>query len=238
VYVPTILVGTLPWTWVVFRQWREVLGVLVPRTWRRMADRDPAGLFLVSWIVGSIVVFSLAQSRLHLYLLPLAAPTAILVARVLAPRWSWSRHAIGWLTIWMLALVGLRAGFAHAEVRRDARRMAREIASVVATQGSDELVFVGARPVFGLSLYLDLEIEHVAPNEQALRDSECRYCTGLLRDELRDRERWLFLVAPRWRDVFLRQVERADKRATLEGSVAAGEIYRVTDAPHDARTTR
>jgi len=231
VYVPTILLGTLPWTWVAIRRWRDVVAIVVPRTWRQMATRDAVGLFLVSWIVGAIVVFSVAQSRLQLYLLPLAPPAALLIARTLAPRWRWSRPTLTWLAIWILALVGLRAGFAHVEVRRDARRTAREIAAVVDTTPFNEIVFVGTRPIFGLSLYLDLEVEHVAPNQQVLRESECRYCTGLLRDELRDRERRLFLVPPRWRDVFLRQVERAGSTATLEGTIAVGEIYRVTDAP-------
>ncbi len=231
VYVPTILVGMLPWTWVAFRRWRGVVSIVVPRTWRDMARRDPVGLFLASWIVGAIVVFSLAQSRLQLYLLPLAPPAALLVARALASGWRWSRRTVGWIAIWMIALVGLRAGFAHAGIHRDARRMAHDIAAAVDTTPFNEIVFVGTRPIFGLSLYLDLEVEHVAPNQQALRESECHYCTGLLRDELRNDERWLFLVSPRWRDVFLRQVERAGKRATLEGAVSAGEIYRVSRAP-------
>ncbi|AKU91982.1 ArnT family glycosyltransferase [Vulgatibacter incomptus] len=78
-YLPLVLFGCGPWIWFGARAaWvrRHALRA------RSLLQASPAAL-LALWIVPPLVVFSLARSRLPLYVLPLCAPMALLLARAL-----------------------------------------------------------------------------------------------------------------------------------------------------------
>ncbi|NNC24919.1 glycosyltransferase, partial [Salinisphaera sp. USBA-960] len=64
IYLPTLLLGTLPWTGELLR-WARALPARV-RAWReRQARAEQAGaLLLALWIALPLLVFCLAQSRL------------------------------------------------------------------------------------------------------------------------------------------------------------------------------
>jgi hypothetical protein len=74
VYAPTLLLGTMPWTPVLWRWARGLPADL--RRWRKPETRagDAAGLLLALWVLLPLLVFCLARSRLPLYLLPLFLP--------------------------------------------------------------------------------------------------------------------------------------------------------------------
>lgn len=131
VYGPTLLVGFAPWaahSVLRLRSW-------VPRAWR---DRHGASaaprieLLLVLWIALPMAVFVLAPSRLPLYLLPLAAPVAILahLAQTRDPlRTSRRREKlVGRFVAAALLLIGVRAWAASIDHYRDSRGAAKEIA--------------------------------------------------------------------------------------------------------------
>ncbi|PKM14669.1 MAG: hypothetical protein CVV12_12645 [Gammaproteobacteria bacterium HGW-Gammaproteobacteria-2] len=107
VYLPTLLLGSLPWG-------VRLLGAL-RRPWPGLAHlRSDPGLWLpLLWFAVPLLVFFLAQSRMPLYLLPLWVPLALLIARTLPPgtprlpRTSWLL-----LGLWLGALIALR-GFAR-----------------------------------------------------------------------------------------------------------------------------
>src|SRR5690606_20430803 len=117
VYLPTLLLGTLPWLPVLLAgAWRHRRGVVA----RLRADDDLK--LLACWLLLPLAVFMLARSRLPLYVLPLFAPLAVLAARQLAPlrlRPPWRAAAIG---LWCVALVLARALPARFGMEGDDRR--------------------------------------------------------------------------------------------------------------------
>ena len=57
--------------------------------WRELWRARDGRLLLVGWVVLPMVVFCLSRSKLHLYILPLVAPLALIAGRLLANRVSW-----------------------------------------------------------------------------------------------------------------------------------------------------
>ena len=107
VYVPTLLVGALPWTPTMIR-WLRTLPAQVKR-WRLRAERlaDPEELLLAAWVLVPLVVFCASRSRLPLYLLPLFVPIALLIAR---QRQSEQRAlpSLPWMLVIVAGVIGLR----------------------------------------------------------------------------------------------------------------------------------
>jgi 4-amino-4-deoxy-L-arabinose transferase-like glycosyltransferase len=160
VYLPTLLLGTLPWTPALWR-WARTLPAGL-RRWRgrRARGEDAAGVLLALWIVLPLLVFCLARSRMPLYLLPLFVPLAVVVAR--------QRHGEGrplppWRSIapWAAVLLGLKLAAAHWPTHKDASAWAREIRAR-APFAVTEVVFVEDMARYGLNLYLDADIEKVS----------------------------------------------------------------------------
>lgn len=161
IFGPMFLVGALPW-WVLalvaaggpraaWRSWRE----------KRRAG-DPDWRLLSWWFLLPLVVFSLAQSRLQLYVLPLFVPLSLMLARPLSG-WSWLNRRrlviVGLLVaVPMLALKGY-AG--HVYYDRDSRAMAREVVRILDPHDFDGIVFVDMRPFYGLNVYLDTKVEGI-----------------------------------------------------------------------------
>jgi 4-amino-4-deoxy-L-arabinose transferase-like glycosyltransferase len=69
-FVPVIVVGFLPWT------------TLLPQSLvRALRERSPLDCFLLSWLLPSLLLFSLSGSKLPTYILPLFPALALLIAR-------------------------------------------------------------------------------------------------------------------------------------------------------------
>jgi 4-amino-4-deoxy-L-arabinose transferase-like glycosyltransferase len=164
VYGPTLLLGTLPWLpWLVAATWRRRHG-LVARV------RGDASLRLLAcWLLVPLAVFVVSRSRLPLYVLPLFAPIALLVARALRGtplrRWHFALVAL-----WCVAIAVARALPAYFDVGADDRALARSLADIEPMPG--EIAFVDDAPRYGLRFYLDREIERLdlpgdAPQPQA-----------------------------------------------------------------------
>jgi len=157
VYVPTLLLGTLPWTWRVLGWLRGLPSAL--RRWRGADARaaEAPALLLALWVLLPLLVFCIARSRLPLYLLPLFVPLALVVAQQSRagaagiPKWRW-------LALWLCALVGLRIAAAHYHSDQDASAWAKEIRAR-APAPVREVVFVEDLARYGLHLYLHVEVE-------------------------------------------------------------------------------
>lgn len=183
IYVPSLLLGSLPWTGRIFGAWRG--------TWRSFARRqgpDPGGrdlvsLFLVSWILLSLVILSVARSRMHLYVLPLFVPMALLAARWQKPFSLSPRRRLG-LALWILFLIGLRAATSLLPSGKDSRVLAQVIGDRVPGP-IDEIVFVDTLPRYGLSLYLGAEVEAVTMKPGASKGPRNQES---LREELQEEE--------------------------------------------------
>jgi len=222
VYVPTLLVGTLPWTLRVLG-WVRGLPAEVKR-WRERATRqaEAPALLLALWIALPLLVFCIARSRLPLYLLPLFVPLALVVARQ-APSPAWPDWRL--LALWVCALVGLRAGFALYPSDQDAAAWAKEISARVPAVG--EVVFVEDMPRYGLHLYLHTQVETVSLHEipdapKFNPEFDESLATELAEHARQDGIAWV-TKKKHWAEV-QQQVARRGYRATALGQPFHGRI--------------
>jgi 4-amino-4-deoxy-L-arabinose transferase len=163
VYVPTLLLGTLPWLPFVIHRMAATKG--------ESNGRDDVALLLRCWILLPLAVFAIARSRLPLYILPLFAPLAIGMARMLAPidwRPVGRRIALG---AWCALLLAARIVPAYLPFGDDDRVLADALRAEVPAI-PDEVAFVEVEPRFGLRFYLGSTIERLdlpgdAPNQRA-----------------------------------------------------------------------
>lgn len=154
VYAPTLIIGTLPWLPILVRSaWRARTGVI-----GRLRD-DAELRLLLCWILVPGIVFLLARSRLPLYMLPLFAPMALLVARGVSATAmaGWKAIALG---LWCALLVLARIVPAFLAADDDDRRLADEMRAVL-HRAPNEIAFVDSTPRFGLRFYFGSEIERI-----------------------------------------------------------------------------
>lgn len=209
VYLPTLLLGSLPWLPVLIAgAWKHRRGALA----RLRADDDLK--LLACWLLLPLAVFVLSRSRLPLYVLPLFAPVAVLTARALVPLDLPSRGRIALVAAWCAALVLARAVPAWLDVDQDDRRLANEIAAQL-VPAPNEIAFVETAPRFGLRFYLGSEIERLElPDQPPTAQAQD------LASELTEREGCRLLAV------------REDQREALERALVAHQIewWRLRDA--------
>jgi len=235
IYLPVLLVGALPW-------WAFALAAAGgPRAaWRGLREqvrsRDRELLLLLYWFALPLAVFFLARSRLQLYVLPLFAPLALLLARPLA-RWGWLDGArmkrIAATTA--LVLIAAKAALAYFPANRDSRAMAGELREVLRRTGAEEIAFVGMRPFYGLGLYLDVEVENVHLDGDGPEYSQFLSAETLC-SELAARERTLFTVKRSRAGLFLEAAARCTDLVAVEvGAFEADDnelaLYQMRAAP-------
>jgi len=219
-YGPVLLLGLLPW-WplALFRRRPDPIG----------AGNGPAGVprLLAVWIALPLAVFALAQSRLPLYLLPLAAPASIALALRLGPL-EGSRRGLRVLAIGAAAaLIALKGLAATHESDRDGRRLAKEILSVAAIRPA-EVDFVGTRPRYALAFYLDCDVGSIrlaqdAPDERpAYRPLTAPLAAELLKPV---HGRRLFLVMDGRREAFLDEVRALGFETHEHGRVRRMSLF-------------
>jgi 4-amino-4-deoxy-L-arabinose transferase-like glycosyltransferase len=120
-YLPVLTLGGAPWLFFLLKDLRR-RGTRFPAdAWRAVRAGGPAG-FLLLWFALPMVVFALSSSRLHLYVLPIYAPIAILTSRLAWPNLAGAgrlkRAALtACVSVFVFALV--KAVPAHAAVPRD-----------------------------------------------------------------------------------------------------------------------
>jgi 4-amino-4-deoxy-L-arabinose transferase-like glycosyltransferase len=96
-FVPVIAVGFLPWTW--------LLAPTLKRLWRGMDDRD---LFLTLWAVVPFILFSVSDSKLPHYVLPIFPPLAMLSAETVTTMFSSARSKPwGLFVVWGVCAIVL-----------------------------------------------------------------------------------------------------------------------------------
>lgn len=86
-YVPVLVLGGGVWScylWPLIR--RQKLYRL--RTWLMVFRRGRQALFLAAWLVLPLIIFSISQSRLPNYVLPIFPAVVLAIARHLRERWT------------------------------------------------------------------------------------------------------------------------------------------------------
>jgi 4-amino-4-deoxy-L-arabinose transferase-like glycosyltransferase len=183
IYLPTLLIGTLPWTPSLLR-WASAL----PGRLRRMRSRegrreDAAGLLLALWLLLPLLVFCVSRSRLPLYILPLFVPLAVIATRqrleegLPLPRWRW-------LLLWCAGALALQLAAARWPTHKDAAAWATAIRARVPGPIS-QVDFVDDMARYGLHLHLGVEVEKLTmqPGRGARFNPEFDESVA---DELRD----------------------------------------------------
>ncbi|ADE11605.1 glycosyltransferase family 39 protein [Sideroxydans lithotrophicus] len=101
-FVPILLLGMLPWTALMFdallRSWRGSV---------QKAREFSAERFLLVWTVFIYVFFSISDSKLPSYLLPMFPPLALLMGKQLA---EMNARRLFWLTVPVLVVVAVLLG--------------------------------------------------------------------------------------------------------------------------------
>jgi 4-amino-4-deoxy-L-arabinose transferase-like glycosyltransferase len=203
IYVPVLLLGTLPWISPVFRVARSLPETLFSRTWwRKELAADPWVVFLMLWFFLPLVVFFISNSRLPFYVLPLFVPIALTIGRWIVPP---SRRTVRvcLLGAWIAMLLGLKFAGSLYPYARDSRAMAKTIVSTVQPVPS-EIVFVDSDPFWGLNLYLHCEVERVSSSSDAGTAAK-----GTLGEELKKKGERALYVADKSEEARLTETGRA-----------------------------
>lgn len=184
VYLPTLVIGSLPWWPARFRRWRLRDSV---RHWRSSLRQQSVEWFLLLWLLIPLVVFCLAQSRLPLYVLPLFLPISLLLACRLRDRVDLGKQRQRVLIgVWIVALLAVKGGVAFAvHPAVDNSLAAQQIAALVRPDAYDAVVFVEntnqayaveENTPWGLSLYFDKPVYGIA---WTAPESVARLCRAL-----------------------------------------------------------
>jgi 4-amino-4-deoxy-L-arabinose transferase len=155
VYVPTVVLGMLPWLPLLVRTWWRERGAL-----GRDLRANPDTRLLACWLLLPLVVFTLARSRLPLYLLPLFVPLAVIAARSLAPLDLGRIGTRVAIVAWCAFLVLARAAPAFVDVPVDDRALAAALMQELPLK-PNEVAFVESDPRYGLRFYLGAEVERL-----------------------------------------------------------------------------
>lgn len=202
VYLPTLLIGALPWTAVAaWHRWRDKAATPLP----------PASRFLWLWLGLPLVVFFLARSRLPFYLLPLFVPISLLVAMSLA-RVPLGRGAATLAALWLAALLAAKLFMATLPSPQDARQLANELRPLLPAAPS-EMVFLETKARYGLRFYLGSEIETIGFEDLGARiGSAPSPFDDDLRHELAEGETGVYFLVP------------VKREAEFEGRVAGAGL--------------
>ncbi|GLQ45332.1 hypothetical protein GCM10007862_03830 [Dyella lipolytica] len=166
VYVPTLVLGSLPWWPALIRGLRSALSA---DKWRAWKSQHSVELFLLMWFLIPFIVFCLAQSRLPLYMLPLFLPLSLMLALALRDRVDLTKTSQrAWLAAWIVILLACKAiGAYYVHPAVDNRLAAQELrtitkpdtyAAVVFVENTDQSYSIEEQTPWGLRMYLDKSI--------------------------------------------------------------------------------
>lgn len=159
IYSPVLLAGQGAWLYFSARGlWKTMR--LGPRKVISFLRDNEEGLFTVLWITIPLVIFCLSRSRLELYVLPLYAPIALLIAHWIVRHEviSWRRIAlVGFVSV--LFLSAFRLAIAHFPNRNNMKQvfaMSNELGS----RNREYFVF-GEDKLYGMQYYLNGAMQRV-----------------------------------------------------------------------------
>jgi 4-amino-4-deoxy-L-arabinose transferase-like glycosyltransferase len=224
IFVPPLLfgAGTAMAAWIVeLVKNRPLFG---RRSLARLLREDERLAFLALWLVVPLVIFSLAKSRLPLYVLPIFPAAALATARVALrtiERPGFARAAIVAAIVTGAALVALKGE--SARYRSDLDMKALYGACREARRGETAFFLYDSRELFGLQFYLDGRLTRVAgePLPAWARRSLDSVCHEILAAPRFDT--YVFIVDAPWRGDALRK--RFDELGVRFKATGSGSRY-------------
>jgi len=193
IYPPILVAGALPWT------------VLAWRGARPFVDDDRLRL-LAGWALLPLAAFCLFQSRLPLYVLPLAAPIALAAARGARDPAALLPARAPALAAWCLLLVAGRVGAAFVATPYDARAVVRAVRSADPERRMPVALLAG-KPHEGLDFYFDGGVAQIVDAESG-RAGELETIEEHAQRRRAAGEDWIMIVEPGRRDRVARQLLR------------------------------
>ncbi|MBN1125062.1 MAG: glycosyltransferase family 39 protein [Sedimentisphaerales bacterium] len=169
IYVPVLLLGSLPWS-IVWWQEDRIRKIFLNKQWWIRLKNNPQVLFLTTWTITPLIVLALASSKLGFYALPVFAPLAILTAGLWINKYNnipvsslqWhkeQRRIIGLICSLILILPLLKLSLSYYPHNNDMRAFWAEIEREL-PNGQVELCTIHDR-ADGLIFYTSQQVEHL-----------------------------------------------------------------------------
>lgn len=228
VYGLTLLIGTLPFGFELFRRWRQSPLTRAGRNALLAEDK-----LLWCWLLVPLLVFMLARSRLPLYLLPLFPAIALLIAR------SWQQRRVALparllvLGLFAVGLLALKGYAAYLPSHQDMRSLSAQITRTVPF-APRELAFVNTKPKYGLAYYLDIDAEwlDIAGNQSG------DYDDSLESELFQDEGPRLYLLRPEKVPDFLAKAALLNQDVADYGATHGYRLFGLEPQRHPATTER
>lgn len=159
IYLPVLLGGQGAWIYFCIRGlWRSARSG--PKRILSFIKKNEEVLFAVLWILIPLLIFSISKSRLELYVLPLYAPIALLIAR-----WIHGYEGIAWKRlifigfISVVLLTAFRLGVSYVPNRNNMRQV--YIMGQQAGSSNAEYYVFEEDKLFGMQFYLNGTMQRV-----------------------------------------------------------------------------
>lgn len=225
-YGGLLALGLLPWVW-----------LLRPQPSSANRQEPPQARFVRWWFWLPLAILCLSRSRLPLYVLPLFAPAALMLARRAEQRGRLSL-ALALSILLFAAGVVLRDFIARWPTHRDARAEAASIAPWLSAD-TERIVFLGMSAHYGLRFYTGIPVVR-AEGSDFLRFQGSNW----MRESEVDPSRTLLVVGDNPQPQILAEAELRFRGARWLGwervrcetkSLLCPEKSRFFDMPHDRR---
>lgn len=192
IYAPTLIIGSLPWTWLLWRWLRKLPESM--RAWRAPEKRmqDSVGLMLFLWVLLPLIVFCLSRSRMPLYILPLFTPLALIIARQMKLEGR-TFPRLGLVGLWVVVLLALRLASAYWPTHKNAEEWATTIRERVPFQ-VDHVVFIEDMARYGIHLHHGARVDKISMAPLEVTSYEPEYDTDLDTELARDEGAHLIFI--------------------------------------------
>ena len=165
VYFPVLVFGALPWLILARKQLFKTLG--------HWSSQSLETRFLWLSFLIPLIIFSLSQSRMPLYLLPVFTVISLLLARAMS-EFEMNPRKLALVALWMMSLIGMRYGLSIYEHRKDPEVFGEKIMALT-KEAPKEIIFVEDMTLYGLHLYLGSRINKVSFKPDPKRISDSRF---------------------------------------------------------------
>jgi len=201
IYLPTLVLGSLPWSLVWWRERTQLKAVISDKLWWTNLPNNPSTLFLLTWFFVPLVVLLLASSKLAFYALPLFPAFALATSRLYVSHGSFcagkagaevSTKLITAASIWILLMLGSKFALAYYPTQKDSRALWTSIREYL-PEGKYEIVTVDDR-TDGLIFYGAEEVENVTIKEKPYPIFAVPEFITMELQEMADGDHYLFLI--------------------------------------------
>jgi 4-amino-4-deoxy-L-arabinose transferase len=159
IYLPVLLGGQGAWIYFCIRSlWRSIRSG--PKKVLSFIKKNEEVFFVVLWIIIPLLIFSISKSRLELYVLPLYAPIALLIAR-----WINGYEGITWKRLILIGVVSViilavfRLGVSHVPNRHNMGQV-YTMGQQAGSANAEYFVFEEDK-LFGMQFYLNGTMQRV-----------------------------------------------------------------------------